>query len=80
MSCTPTMPSDFLHLVTMLYRHLPERPVSATIEWRLYGLAWTGGVSDLEDQLLRNTLDAAYDVTYSTTSYLGLPDSLDAED
>ncbi len=53
MSFTPTMPSDFLHLVTMLCRHLPERPVSATIDWHLYGPAWTGGVTDLEDQLLR---------------------------
>ncbi len=79
MSFTPTMPSDFLHLVTMLCRQLPERPVSATIDWHLYGPTWTGGVTDLEDQLLRNTLHAAYDVAYTTTSYLGLPDSLDAD-
>ncbi len=41
MSFTPTMPSDFLHLVTM---HLPERDVVATIDWHLYGPAWTGGI------------------------------------
>jgi hypothetical protein len=70
MSFTPSMPSDFLYLVLLLCRHLPERSLAATIDWHLYGPAWTGGVSDLEDQLLRNTLHAAYDVAYSATSYL----------
>ncbi len=77
MAHIPTLPSDFLHLVLMLCRHLPERQLEATIDYHLYGPAWTGGASDLEDQLLRNTLHAAYDVTYSTASYLGLPDNLE---
>ena len=78
MAHIPAMPSDFLHLAVMLCRHLPERELEATMDYHLYGPAWTGGaISDLEDQLLPNTLHAAYDVTYSTASYLGLPDSLD---
>jgi hypothetical protein len=63
----------------LLCWHLPERSLAATIDWHLYGPAWTGGVSDLEDQLLRNPLHAAYDVAYSATSYLRLPDCSDAD-
>lgn len=74
MAHIPTMPSDFLHLVILLCRHLPERTLEATIDYHLYGPAWTGGANDLENQLLRNTLHASYEVTYSTTSYLGVPD------
>ncbi|HEV2069608.1 MAG TPA: hypothetical protein VGR26_07440 [Acidimicrobiales bacterium] len=77
MAHIPTMPSDFLHLVVMLCRHLPERELEATIDYHLYGPGWTGGATDLEDQVLRNTLHVAYELTYSTTSFLGLPDTLD---
>jgi hypothetical protein len=58
MSFTPTMARDFLHMVTMLCWHLPERPLSATIDWHLRA-GLDRRVSDLEDQLLRNTLYAA---------------------
>jgi hypothetical protein len=77
MSATPRLPSDFLGLVVLLCRHLPARTLTATIDWHLYGPSWAGNASDLEDQLLRNTLHASYsDVTCATCTYFGLPDEL----
>jgi hypothetical protein len=58
--------------------HLPERSLAATIDWHLYGPAWTGGATDLEGPAAVQHAACRYDVAYSATSYLGLPDSLDA--
>jgi hypothetical protein len=64
--------------VLLLCRHLPERSLAATIDRHLYGPAGTGGATDPEGPAAAQHAACRYDA-YTTTSYLGLSDSLDAD-